>query len=101
MADFSMFGGINGIPKALECMACSKAIDWVDGVLANKKVVDYVEDAVAALCFISGKFKPRTACKQLVVQFGNPLDEVLVSKLISKDRICNEILGFCQHPKIT
>jgi len=52
-----------GILKPLECMACSKAVHWVDHLLDNKKIVDYIYDGFSALCFISGQFKPRMACK--------------------------------------
>ena len=62
MADFNIFSDIKGIPDALKCMACGKATDWVDGVLKNKKFLDYIFDAIGAACWISGLFHPRSAC---------------------------------------
>ena len=95
-------GGIDGVLKPLECMACTKALDWVDNtVLGNKKIVDYIFDAFAAACFISGKFKPRRQCREFVTQFGRPLVEVTSKHLLTRDRICTELLGFCNHPHIT
>ena len=104
LSDFSIFSQLNvsGIDSYLECMACGKGIDFLDNaIFNNKKFVAYVEDVIAAVIFISGKFQPRWASKQLVVQFGRPVVDVLQNHLVSKDRICNEILGWCQNPKIT
>ena len=97
-----MFGnGVDGILKPVECFACSKAVKWVDGIFDNKKTVDYIFDTVSALCWISGQFKPRNACKQIVVQFGTPLVEMTKNHLLTKNKICDEMLGFCNRPKIT
>ena len=102
LKDFNMFGDVSGLPQYLECMACGKAVDWFDNsVLGNKKTVDYVFDVIAAGIFISGLFHPRFASKELVVQFGTPINDTLKNHLLTKDRICNETLGFCSRPKIT
>ena len=77
LQDFFHLNSFEGILKPLECTACGKAVSWFDKIFDNKKFVDYSFDAVAALCFVAGKFEPRMSCKQLVVQFGRPFVDVL------------------------
>ena len=44
---------------------------------------------------------PLQTCPEFVVQFGEPLFKVVEEYLITKDRICNEKLGYCRNPVIT
>jgi len=93
---------LQGLPSYLECMACGKGLELFDSkVIGNKKLTDYIEDAISAVIFISNKFHPRMASKQIVVQFGRPMIDVVQNHLLSKDRICNEILHVCKKPVIT
>ena len=89
------------ILKPLECTACGKAVSWLDTIFDNKKFVDYGFDVVSAACLISGNFAPRLSCKQLVVQFGRPFVDVLQNHLLTKQRICDEVLGLCNRPHLT
>ena len=104
LSDFSVLSQLDlgGIDSYLGCLACGKGIDLIDRtILSNKKLLAYVEDVIAAGVFISGVFHPRMASKQLVVQFSRPIVDVLKNHLVSEDRICNEILGWCKNPTIT
>ena len=104
LSDFSILSQLDlgGLDNYLECMACGKGIDLLDRtIFSNKKLLAYIEDVIAAGVFISGAFHPRLASKQLVVQFSRPIVDVLKNHLVSKDRICNEVLGWCKNPTIT
>ena len=50
---------------------------------------------------MAGKFEPRFSCRQLVIQFGRPFVDVLQNHLLTRQRICDEILGVCNRPHIT
>lgn len=45
--------------------------------------------------------QPETVCPDMIGMMVTSVFEVLSSDLISKNRVCNEFLGYCNNPKFT
>ena len=77
-------------------------MDGLDSLLE----VDFVHNTILTLaswvCDITGVTGHRfEVCPLLVTQFGEPLFTVIEDYIFTRDRVCNERLGFCKSPIIT
>ena len=102
MADFGL-GNPGSILQPLECLACGKAISWFDGVVQSASLQYYLlDDILAAVCLLPAiPFTPKKQCRQVAIQYGTAALDALSKHFLTKNRVCNEMLGMCQHPKIT
>lgn len=83
-------------------MGCSLAMDGVRALLQNNFVHNGILSLASDACILSGALGHRfTVCPEIVEQFGEPLFTVVEGYLATKDRICNEMLGWCKDPIIT
>ena len=86
----------------VKCFACSAAMTGVQHLLEFNLVHNGLLKAATLACEISGAMGDRfKTCPDLIRQFGEPLFDVAEQYLFTRERICNENLGYCNWPIIT
>ena len=91
------------IAKAAKCWGCSLAMEGASHMLEVSFIHEGILNLAALICEITGAMPghPLQQCPKLVRQFGEPMYTVVEDYLLTKDRICNEHLGWCTDPVIT
>lgn len=78
------------------CLGCSLAMDGLRKFLEVPFVHNGILKAARDICIFSGAIGHRfEMCPAFVVQFGEPMFDVLENYILTKNRICNEHFGFC------
>ena len=88
--------------QALSCLGCSLTMDGLSNFLEVPSVHDGILKFASVACILSGAVGGRfEVCPQIVRLFGEPMFDVIGDYLLTKNRICNENLGWCTSPVIT
>lgn len=91
MAGFSMWN----------CSTCTLAFAGLDRILRNEKVEGAIEAVATKVCEIGDIVAGGdTVCPDAVRQYAPDLFDAAVRNLLSKDRMCNQVLGLCKNPVI-
>jgi len=92
----------NSLVTAAKCWGCTLAMDGLDKLLEVSFIHNGILDIATTVCILTGATGDRfKVCPQMVRQFGEPLFTVIEEYLATRDRICNEWMGWCHDPTIT
>ena len=86
--------------KLKGCMGCTAGINLFDKVMKEEWVQNALLFVASEICTVFKITKPTSICPQIVNQYGQVLLDVVFNELITRDRICNESMGLCTHPRI-
>ena len=82
-----------------QCTECSAAMVAGAAFLRKQSTVDALIDFSIKLCISHHWADPAdTVCSGMVTLMGDVVLKMLGDDWLTKDRICNELLGYCTHP---
>jgi len=82
--------------NVLACMVCSTAMDVVDGFLNNNFIEEVLINISKVVCIALHLARtPWSYCPAIVPQMGYQLFPVVTQYFATRDRVCDEWLGFC------
>ena len=85
--------------NVLACMACSTAMDTVDAFFNNDFIEEVLIQISKVVCFALHLARtPWSYCPAIVPQMGYQLFPVVTQYFATRDRVCDEWLGFCSQP---
>ena len=86
------------------CQACDFSLMGVRKFVSNSWLEEMAVDSATAFCYfflpLAGYSNRSRHCKPIIRQFLDPGIVALADYVITKDRVCNEVMGFCHSPTI-
>ena len=86
------------------CQACAFSLKGVSKIISNGWLEEMTVDSLTAFCYLflpmAGYSNRSRHCKPLIRQFLDPGLVALSEYVMTKDRVCNEVMGFCHSPTI-
>ena len=83
------------------CSTCTLAFTGIDKVLQDESFLNSIESFSTKVCeFAHLAHTPSIVCPGMVKSYGDVIFDAASRYLLSKDRICNELLGLCKNPVI-
>ena len=93
---------VSGIESIVECTTCTAAMVGASNWISQAKVRTSIIDWVIGACKTIKVVQPAdTVCPGIVTLLGDVLLTVMADEILAEDRICNQLLGFCEKPKYT
>merc|ERR1740130_1343098 len=92
------------VPPELEgvkaCLSCTAMVTAADSFLQLTKTKESAISIVTKACLTFHLAdNPTVVCPLMIPQMANTVFDVISTDLISKNRICNQFLGYCANPK--
>ena len=83
------------------CSTCTLTFAGIDKILKNDSFRVGIESLATKICLKFGLADtPQIVCPGIVNFFGDSLLDAASRYILTKDRMCNEILGLCSNPHI-
>ena len=83
------------------CSTCTLTFAGIDKILKNDSLRVGIESLATKVCLKFGLADtPQIVCPGIVNYFGDSLLDAASRYILTKDRMCNEILGLCSNPHI-
>ena len=90
---------LSDVESLKQCTECTAAMAAASAFLRKPDVIEKVINTGIKVCELIGFAQPpEEVCTGIVTLMGDVILNVLADKILSKDRICNQALGWCSKP---
>ena len=84
----------------LKCAACAKTTNMISNLLSRQGLEDDVQKIVVDVCIgFDLAYPSELVCPGIIPEFVGPIFTTLTEYVLTKERICGEYFGVCDHPK--
>ena len=100
------YGGIDvmsilenfGLNSAAKCAACTGVVKKLSAEVLKPTLDEKIINISTKVCKLFA-MDAQNVCPDLVPIMATPIIDMLGREMLSKERVCNEWLGFCEIPK--